>query len=410
MRTDIKLYEQLVKNCKDAGQGIFYFTDISLDDVYFYRIINYRLARYSDFCLPNALEMRGIMFLMKRYWQYNDNDQSIDYNTIDTRSLEGHKFLGVPIQCVSRPMEKFFNYKENPFTDTIESKDIETVQCKMDGSLISSYRKKCSKDIEGIIFGLKSKCSLTSIQAVESRQVLDTPDYAELKYYIEKCTLNNITVNMEYTSPTNIIVLDYKVPELTVLNARNNITGDYVEIPNNIREIYGVKHKHSIIPDNFLEDTRKEEGIEGYVCVTKNGQRFKIKTDWYIDLHKVKFELHSNELLFKAVVNERTDDLVAAFKKDEQFLARLDKMNNYVSEKYSSIVEFLHKIKDYSILERKDYVAKIKSIIDEEDENLFTLAMQQYDNFDIDYKEFLIKNWKRVYRFQFEKTVENYIL
>ena len=408
MRTDLELYGQLVSNCKKAGQGIFYFVDISLDDVYFYRIINYRLARYSDFCLPKALEMRGIMFLMKRYWKYDENE--MDYDTIDTRSIEGHKFLGVPIQCVARPMEKFFNYKENPFTESITSKDIDSIEHKMDGSLISSYRKKCSKDRDGIIFGLKSKCSLISIQAVESRQVLDTPDYAELKYYIEKCTLNNLTVNMEYTSPTNLIVLNYKVPELTVLNVRNNITGEYEEIPNTIREVYGVKKKHIIIPKNFLEDTRGEVGIEGYVCVTDKGQRFKIKTDWYIDLHKVKFELHSNELLFKAVVNERTDDLVAAFKNDTQFIDRLEKMNNYVSSKYSYIVEFLHKVKEYSVLERKLYVSKVQELLTDNDGHLFTLAMQQYDNFEIDYKEFLIKSWKKVYRFEFEQTVNNYIL
>lgn len=67
--------------CKEA----FYYRGFSIDDTY-YRIFNYRLASYSDFILPSALECRGIMF-------------EVDFG-------------GRYVNLVCRPMKKFFNVNE----------------------------------------------------------------------------------------------------------------------------------------------------------------------------------------------------------------------------------------------------------------------------------------------------------
>ena len=42
----------------------FYFKDFPLNDA-IYRIFNYRLASYTEFLAPNALECRGHMFEVK---------------------------------------------------------------------------------------------------------------------------------------------------------------------------------------------------------------------------------------------------------------------------------------------------------------------------------------------------------
>lgn len=76
-----ELYEALMALTANEA---FYHIDQTLDG-FEYRIFNYRLASYTDFCAPNALEMRGIMFEMKD---------------------------GQPIRLASRPPAKFFNYRE----------------------------------------------------------------------------------------------------------------------------------------------------------------------------------------------------------------------------------------------------------------------------------------------------------
>jgi hypothetical protein len=56
MTTD-NLYAELF--ALTEGSEAFYFKDYDK-----YRVFNYRLAGYMDFCKPSALEARGIMFYM----------------------------------------------------------------------------------------------------------------------------------------------------------------------------------------------------------------------------------------------------------------------------------------------------------------------------------------------------------
>ena len=55
------LYDELMALQSNEA---FYFVDQSVGDCD-YRIFLYRLASYTEFCLPGALESRGITFLMK---------------------------------------------------------------------------------------------------------------------------------------------------------------------------------------------------------------------------------------------------------------------------------------------------------------------------------------------------------
>ena len=110
-----KLYNSLITLCKDTPDGIFYVSDhIPPDnnDKYFFRVFAYRLSSYSMFKLENALECRGIMFQMEY-----DN-----YGNIDNSGIVGAKYSGTPHSILARPMEKFFNYMENPMTDKIDLK------------------------------------------------------------------------------------------------------------------------------------------------------------------------------------------------------------------------------------------------------------------------------------------------
>jgi len=83
------------------GNEAFFFNDWELDDT-IYRNFNYRLASYSDFLEPSALECRGHMFEI-------DED-------------------GNMVRLASLPPEKFFNHMENPFTMDLDLSDVEEIQ------------------------------------------------------------------------------------------------------------------------------------------------------------------------------------------------------------------------------------------------------------------------------------------
>lgn len=86
------LYNDLMKLCENEA---FYYVDQKVDGKVF-RVFTYRLASYTEFCLPNALECRGHTFLM-------DGDVAVD--------------------LVSLPPAKFFNYHELlPNINTIDEK------------------------------------------------------------------------------------------------------------------------------------------------------------------------------------------------------------------------------------------------------------------------------------------------
>lgn len=243
---------------------------------------------------PDALECRGIMF------------------EIDEQ--------GKPVRIASRPMEKFFNLHENKFSE-YKPDDVAYVMTKLDGSLISSY-------IDNGYVQLKSKASIHSTQAEKANGLIYSDEYALLREHIAKNP--DYTYNMEYTAPTNRIVLEYKEPRLTLLNVRNNVTGEYVPhktlMGDAILRPYLVSSL-DVDTERFvelLEHVKTAEDIEGYVCVTKDGHMFKVKTPWYVSVSDLKTTAMFPNNLIYYVAESETDDLRAAYAGEPEALERIE--------------------------------------------------------------------------------------
>lgn len=200
------LFNDLMTLC--ASNEAFYFVDhVFMGDTY--RVFTYRLASYSDFLLPGALECRGHTFR-----------------------------LGETPELVSLPMEKFFNIGENPMTMNLDWEQVTYVEDKRDGSLISTVKVGASD------FILKSKTSLSSQQARDAMALLGTDAYTGLRDALSELTMQGCTVNMEYTAPDNQIVLGYKEAALRVLNVRYLDNGTYVPLQaTNIPPEYSMSRK-----------------------------------------------------------------------------------------------------------------------------------------------------------------------
>ena len=362
-----KIYDDLVR-LADSHESFYYIDQILGQHVY--RIFNYRLASYSQWIEPSAMESRGITFL-------------VDH------SGHGAKALAL----VSWPFEKFFNLHENPLTMDLDLTDPLEIQEKMDGSLISTLFAVG----EGKVW-LKSKGSLFSEQATAAMRLLGTSKYRHLNQFIDnRVLLDDYTVIMEYTAPDNRIVVGYDEPALTVLAIRDNLTGAYIPLdayddePASQFFVRDITHEVQHV-NAFVEGIKDIQGLEGYIIKLKTGQRVKIKSEWYLKLHHIKDSINSPRRLFEAVVYDTVDDIRASFYDDANALKIIDAMAELVSTHYNHMVDTVERFYERNKhLERKDY-----AILGQKEltPTFFGLAMSKYIGREVDYRATMVKNRK----------------
>lgn len=360
------LYTNLMALCHPE-QDAFYYVDQEKEG-HTYRIFLYRLASYSEFLKPGAMECRGHTFRL-------NSD-------------------GEPVALVSMPMQKFFNIGENPLVMDLDLSAIVHVMDKLDGSLISTV-------ITPDNFILKSKGSLNSEQAQAATRLLAREDYRLLREFCATATGNGWTVNMEYMAPDNRIVVGYPEPTLKVLNVRDNYTGEYLShyhIADMLPEKFIVQ-SHDIPADGhaWVENVYKiTDDIEGFIVRLKDGTWFKIKTEKYCALHKTKDSITIPRRLFEACVTGGADDLRGMFASDPLAVSQINEME----ERVASIYNRLHRLigefyRNHKHLERKEYALAGQANADIMREGVFGLVMNLYLGKEANLEEFMIKNYKK---------------
>lgn len=353
-KTIKSLFDNLMNLCSDDS-NTFFFVDTTSSMQSKFRIFSYYIASYSEWLKPDALECRGIMF------ELDDNNN--------------------PIRIAARPPKKFFNLFENPFTEDIKDDQVGLAFKKEDGSLISSFIDK------GELF-LKSKGSLFSQQVLDSQKWLyderRKPLLECLKWYAE----NDITINMEWVSPDNRVVLTYEEPRLIILNARHNITGEYIDLEDLVKDQtinqYMVDNHPFETINELIKEVQELKDQEGYVVYNSKGAEpvFKIKCPWYVHLHSVKSSVSSDKNLWEAVAEGVSDDIKALFETDKASLDRIAKFESIYKKQFSFVyktaIGIYNKLRGNS---RKDYAIESQSILNEIGyPQLFNIVMRLYLN------------------------------
>ncbi len=351
------------------GNEAFFFNDWELDGKW-YRNLNYRLASYTDFCEPDALECRGIMFEV---------------------SEEGENATMVRLASIGFP--KFHNLFECPFTMGIDLSTVVELADKADGSLITTY-------IHDGELQVKTKGSLASDQAINANALLHLEENAHFRAELIKAEQLGCTVICEFLAPDNRIVLPYFKPELRVLGVRSREDGSFIhfdeidcehfpEILNRWTKIIKTDDTEAYI--NSVSDMQH---IEGVVARLPSGQYFKVKCQWYLALHHTKDSITIPRRLFEAVLEEATDDLRTLFHDDELAIQMIVDMETFVEGKYNHMVDSVERFYERNKhMERKEF-----AILGQEELNrmYFGLAMQRYVGKDVDYKTFLKGKWKQL--------------
>jgi T4 RnlA family RNA ligase len=370
MQTDYgrELYHDLMKLVTEEDSA-FYTVDHLMNGITF-RVFTYRLASYTDFLKPSALECRGHMFALK--------DGKYDY-------------------LAALPPSKFFNKDENPFTMDLDWSKTDMIMDKMDGSIMTTYRLPIANMVM-----LKSKTALTSEQAVAANEWLKATEHSALHNFLMYMMHAGYSVSLEWTSPQHRIVLPYQVSNLTVLCARDLNNGQYVPYDVLVKDMEEFGCIDHLVKDHF-QDIKSEDlnsfidnipnmtGIEGFV-IRVNGQHVKIKCGWYVALHHTKDSVGSDKRLFAVVVQEAHDDLRGMFPDDAYLMGRIDDMEAKVKGLYAEIDH--HAVKFHAEnkhLDRKSFAIKGQAEISR---MYFALAMNLYLGKDTNYADWLLKHWK----------------
>jgi len=352
-----KLYADLL--ALTQANEAFYHQEFTLDGKT-YRIFNYRLASYTDFQQPGALECRGVMF------EVSGDDA---------------------VQLASLTMSKFFNLNENPSTMGVDLTKVKRIEEKADGSLMSTY-------LHNDELRLKSKGSLFSDQALAAMKWLDRPENKQFKNELKLAVMGvrPYTVNLEWCSPEHRIVLGYMEPTLKVLNMRDHEDGSYADIENLFDRERVVAYTETNDPVAFVAAIPAMTDLEGFVVVLESGQRIKIKCEWYLSLHHAKDSVNNPRRLFECILEEGVDDLRSMFALDPLAMKIIDEMQIKVNHLYNEMVKL---VEDYHAankdLSKKDYAIKGQQ---ELPRLYFGLAMNKYVGKVMNYKEFLKGKWK----------------
>lgn len=70
--------------------------------------------------------------------------------------------------------------------------------------------------------------------------------------------------------------------------------------------------------NEFIEKVKKLSGVEGFIIRFEDGHMIKLKTEEYIQLHKVKSYLDQEKDVAKLILENNIDDLMAVLSEDDR--------------------------------------------------------------------------------------------
>lgn len=303
----------------------------------------------------------------------------------------GHTYDILTGECVCAPFPKFFNAGEREDTQ-IEKIKNHYLECqeKKDGSMVLPVL------VNGdVVF--KTKKSFYSDVAILANKVC--PD--NIRAFSRRMLLADTTPIFEFNHPECQIVLDYgKEPIFTLLAMRNFKTGFFYSYD---CMKYTIKSMDYDIPlvnrylgktwESILSDVENLTDFEGYVLLLDKGKRVKLKTKWYLALHRTMTELRVRDVA-EMVVDETIDDCKSLLTSQGKDLAPVEEIERQVSEQIAEIEDRIeHLIAQYQGKDFKTIALDMKS----KQEPLFGLIMYAVRGKEPDIVEYWKKNFLKNY-------------
>lgn len=246
-------------------------------------------------------------------------------------------------KIIARPFHKFYNIGERPATqpNEINFNDPHLVMDKRDGSMIHP----AMVDGELILMTRMGR----SDQARDAEQLfLDDRTKIALRTLLS----TGITPIFEYTGPKNRIILRYETPELTLLAARNTVSGDYTNRAN--LHLIAADLDLPIVAEypsdwqdalSFISFVRAIQGREGFVIHFTHEDAhperllLKAKGDDYVLKHKSKDAIGQEKNVLALILTKGIDDVLPLLSEEEQ--AAIDLYREAVVDGMAKTVEIV---------------------------------------------------------------------
>lgn len=289
-------------------------------------------------------------------------------------------------KIASRTIDKFFNVNERESTqrNVLPWDMVIRIMSKLDGSMITPVL------VDGKIL-LKSKKSFTSDVALLAQEYInDKPGYIA---FCKELLMNDMTPTFEFTSPKARIVLNYKTDALTLLHIRHNASGAYVSI--DILEAMARPFRVPVVEDYpitenmdyYFDSVEHDTDIEGYVIQFKSGLMVKLKTKWYLQLHRNVVFLNERDIA-EMVLSETLDDYKSYLNETDSQISikNVEAIENIVCDAITQVeIDVEQMVNENKHLDKKGFAMALKH------NPIFYLAMKLYEGKEPDYKEWYRK-------------------
>lgn len=287
-------------------------------------------------------------------------------------------------KITARSLHKFFNVGEKADTqvDAIDWSQVARVMDKRDGSMITSM-------VINNQVVCKTKKSFTTSQAKKAEAyIAANPAYEQFARFMH---LAGLTPTFEWTGSADRIVLLYPTEELVLTQLRNNVTGEYeLDLA---KWVNGMKilTVAEFALDEFdisalLEKVKTQTHVEGYIVQFKNGDMVKLKTPWYLELHRTVTFTRTRDVA-RMVIDETVDDFKAYLSSIGESLDKVIEIERRVCFAIATIKNCVDGFYENNMCaDRRGFVESAKTQL------YFPLIMDKYSGKEPKYKEYFLKH------------------
>lgn len=326
----------IIKTIDDVLPHISNDDDFRIVDKDDYTTINYNLASSSTFPMMTGENMISSVF---------------------RRECRGLIFDRKG-KLIRRAYHKFFNLQEREETllSNINFSTPHLILNKLDGSMITPLQ--IGKDIR-----LATKAGITEVAMNAEVFIASRSNYYD---FMRVCLDNDIMPIFEWCSPQNTIVIKHKEPHLVLTAMRNQTTGEYLDYAQ--LRVHAIHYDIPLVDcvinstdniNSFVNKLSTESDIEGVVIRFSNGHMIKIKTLWYVAIHKAKDNLMHEKSVIDLILHDKVDDVLP-------FLDEVDKkkLENYRDEFNKGLNNTITLIRDHYYprakeMSRKDFALTV---------------------------------------------------
>lgn len=283
----------------------------------------------------------------------------IDNDTAILRECRGLIF-GADGNILSRRHHKFFNVdeKNETLTSNISIEKNCRILEKLDGSMISPvYIRHLDR------FHWCTKMGITDVSIPVTDFANSRKNYIEFASY---CYENNITPIFEWVSPLQVIVIHYSSSNLILTDMRQNISGEYLDYEEiiNLCKRFAIPLVDTFLVENnsivdLINNIKHIKDKEGIIIRYNNGHKIKLKSDWYIAIHKSIDRLRSEKDIISLFLNNEIDDILGKINKNfrnnikkyiDDLWSNIHLYSSYINEIRNNYISVTDSRKEYAIL------------------------------------------------------------